>query len=136
MIRNYIYIYIYHEYNDVYCRSAYFRLGHMLAQKVQCRCVLALTATATKATEADVTKVLNISAENVVRDSTVRDNLRMAVTHFNGGNVLSYLLVRTAFQPVNSPTVAPHVLVKDGAQRQLMGLELYKASAGGLPVRR
>ena len=52
---------------------------------MQCRCVLALTATATKATEADVTKVLKISPENVVRDSTVRDNLRLSVNHFNGG---------------------------------------------------
>lgn len=58
----------------------------MLEQKVQCRCVLALTATATKATEADVSKILKISSENVVRDSTVRDNLRLSVTHFNGGN--------------------------------------------------
>ncbi len=66
-------------------RSAYFRLGHMLEQKVRCRCVLALTATATKATEADVTKVLKIDAANVVRDSKVRDNLRLSVTHFNGG---------------------------------------------------
>lgn len=57
----------------------------MLEQRVQCRCVLALTATATKATEADVTKVLEISPENVVRDSTVRDNLRLSVNHFNGG---------------------------------------------------
>lgn len=70
---------------NTHCRSAYFRLGHMLEQRVQCRCVLALTATATKATEADVTKVLKISPENVVRDSTVRDNLRLSVTHFNGG---------------------------------------------------
>ena len=58
----------------------------MLEQRVQTRCVLALTATATKATEADVTKVLKISQDNVVRDSTVRDNLRLSVTHFNGGN--------------------------------------------------
>ena len=57
----------------------------MLEQKVRCRCVLALTATATKATEADVTKVLKIDSQNVVRDSTVRDNLRLSVTHFNGG---------------------------------------------------
>ena len=70
---------------DLNCRSAYFRLGHMLEQKVRCRCVLALTATATKATEADVTKVLKIHPQNVVRDSTVRDNLRLSVTHFNGG---------------------------------------------------
>ena len=57
----------------------------MLEQKVQCRCVLALTATATKATEADVAKVLKIEPCNVVRDSNVRDNLRLSVTHFNGG---------------------------------------------------
>ena len=57
----------------------------MLEQKVQCRCVLALTATATKATEADVAKVLQIEPCNIVRDSNVRDNLRLSVTHQNGG---------------------------------------------------
>ena len=61
----------------------------MLEQKVECRCVLALTATATKATEADVTQVLKIEPENVVRDSNVRDNLRLSVTHFNGGEASS-----------------------------------------------
>ncbi len=65
----------------------------MLEQKVRCRCVLALTATATKATEADVTQVLKIHAHNVVRDSTVRDNLRLSVTHFNGGLAIFGLLL-------------------------------------------
>ena len=57
----------------------------MLEQRVRCRCVLALTATATKATEADVAKVLSICADNVVRDSNVRENLRLSVTACNGG---------------------------------------------------
>lgn len=57
----------------------------MLEQKVQCRCVLALTATATKATEADVAKVLSIHANDVVRDSNMRENLRLSVTACNGG---------------------------------------------------
>ena len=68
----------------------------MLEQKVRCRCVLALTATATKATEADVTQVLKIHAHNVVRDSTVRDNLRLSVTHFNGGLAIFRLLLLLA----------------------------------------
>lgn len=55
--------------------------------------MLALTATATKATEADVTQVLKIHAHNVVRDSTVRDNLRLSVTHFNGGLAIFCLLL-------------------------------------------
>ena len=63
----------------------------MLEQKVRCRCVLALTATATRATEADVTKVLRIQPHDVVRDSTVRDNLRLSVTHLNGGWSLAFL---------------------------------------------
>ena len=59
----------------------------MLQQQVQCRSVLALTATATKATEADVANVLGIQQQNVVRDSNVRDNLRLAVTACNGGEL-------------------------------------------------
>lgn len=52
---------------------------------MQCRSVLALTATATKATEADVAKVLGIQPDNIIRDSKVRDNLRLSVTACNGG---------------------------------------------------
>lgn len=52
---------------------------------MQCRSVLALTATATKATEADVAKVLSIQPEQVIRDSNVRDNLRLSVFACNGG---------------------------------------------------
>lgn len=69
------------------CRSAYFRLGHLLQQSVACRCVLALTATATKSTEADVTRVLDIQPGHVVRDSNVRPNLRLHVSHTNGGEL-------------------------------------------------
>eukprot|EP00891_Asterochloris_glomerata_P005100 jgi/Astpho2/5100/fgenesh1_pm.00073_%23_4_t len=66
-------------------RSAYFRLGHLLKQKVQARCVLALTATATRATEAEVATALDIQPENRLRDSNMRDNLRLSVVHHNGG---------------------------------------------------
>ena len=65
----------------------------MLEQRVQCRSVLALTATATKATEADVAKVLSIHPNNVVRDSNVRRNLRLSVTACNGGEHLSLNLL-------------------------------------------
>lgn len=69
------------------CRSAYFRLGHLLKQKVQARCVLALTATATRATEAEVATALDIQPENRLRDSNMRDNLRLSVVHHNGGEL-------------------------------------------------
>lgn len=79
-------------------RSAYFRLGHMLEQRVQCRSVLALTATATKATEADVANVLSIHSNNVVRDSNVRENLRLSVTACNGGGRVALNLLICALR--------------------------------------
>ena len=55
------------------------RLGWALRSTVRAQRVLALTATATKATEAAVVSVLGIASGAVLRDSCVRDNLRLHV---------------------------------------------------------
>jgi len=61
-------------------RPAYFRLGTALVANIKARSVLALTATATRATELAVCSVLSISSPNqVLRDSAVRPNLRLHV---------------------------------------------------------
>lgn len=73
---------------DVIFRSAYFRLGRMLRENIPCRAVLALTATATKATEASMVQALGISPSAVFRDASLRDNLRFHVHHTNGGTHL------------------------------------------------
>ncbi len=67
------------------CRSAYFRLGGLLREHVPCRCVLALTATATRTTEAAVARALGAQPDCVFRDASLRDNLRLHVKHINGG---------------------------------------------------
>ena len=66
------------------------RLGHMLRTSVRCRALLALTATATAATAASIAAVLGIEADDVVRDDALRHNLRLAVTHLNGGAQLPW----------------------------------------------
>ena len=66
-------------------RSAYFRLGRMLRENIPCRAVLALTATATKATEASMVDALGIIPSAVFRDASLRENLRFHVHHTNGG---------------------------------------------------
>ena len=66
-------------------RPAYFRLGATLQTAVRVQRVLALTATATRATETAVCSVLGIPPEQVVRDTLVRDNLRLHVVRKNGG---------------------------------------------------
>ena len=61
-------------------RPAYFRLGTALVANIKARSVLALTATATHATELAVCSVLSISSPSqVLRDSAVRPNLRLHV---------------------------------------------------------
>ena len=65
-------------------RPAYFRLGEALQRDISTRCVLALTATATKATEAAVCSVLRIPQTQVLRDSAIRQNLRLQVLRSNG----------------------------------------------------
>ena len=57
----------------------------MLRTRVRCRAVLALTATATVGTAAAVAHVLDIPPDGVIRDDSVRSNLRMSVVHANGG---------------------------------------------------
>lgn len=64
-------------------RTAYFRLGRLLPPS---RCVLALTATATRATQAAVAAALRIDpVGGVVRDASLRSNLRLAASRVTGG---------------------------------------------------
>ncbi|KAI3428841.1 hypothetical protein D9Q98_007658 [Chlorella vulgaris] len=66
-------------------RPAYFRLGAALAGSVRAQRILALTATATRPTEAAIRQVLRISAQSVLRDAAVRQNLRLQVLRTSGG---------------------------------------------------
>lgn len=61
-------------------RPAYYRLGHLLRQELGITQVLALTATATRRTEAAVASVLSISDGDVLRNACVRQNLRLTVS--------------------------------------------------------
>ena len=70
-------------------RSAYFRLGGVLREYVPSRSVLALTATATRSTEASVARALGIAPGCVFRDASLRANLRLHVAHVNGGESLT-----------------------------------------------
>ncbi len=55
------------------------RLGHVLERVLKPRSVLALTATATRATQASITTALGMGAGDVVRACPLRDNLRLQV---------------------------------------------------------
>ncbi|KAH7285820.1 hypothetical protein KP509_33G047600 [Ceratopteris richardii] len=56
-------------------RPSYYRLGVMLKQKLNVRCTLALTATATKRTLRSVMRTLSIDPSNSVQVSILRKNL-------------------------------------------------------------
>lgn len=66
-------------------RSAYFRLGHLIQERVPCKVVLALTATATKTTQQSIREVLKIPQESTIRDSELPPNLRLAVQDVKAG---------------------------------------------------
>eukprot|EP00873_Tetraselmis_striata_P020100 jgi/Tetstr1/440364/TSEL_028699.t1 len=69
-------------------RPAFYRLGHLLRQRdgpLRLRSILALTATATRQTEATVCDVLGIPPSQVIRDCPMRDNLRLGVMRASGG---------------------------------------------------
>ena len=57
----------------------------MLRTAVPARAVLALTATATSATASAIAETLGIAEDAIIRDDSLRPNLRLAVTHINGG---------------------------------------------------
>ena len=62
------------------CRSAYFRLGLLLRQLIPCKATLALTATATSATQAAIAEALGIPDDGIIQDTSLRPNLRMRVS--------------------------------------------------------
>jgi hypothetical protein len=88
----------------VLCRSAYFRLGHLIQERVPCNTVLALTATATKTTQQSIREVLRIPEESTIRESELPSNLRLAVQDVRAGHFLlicpRYLLPPSS-QPEN-----------------------------------
>ena len=61
-------------------RPAYYRLGRVLRHDIGVSHVLALTATATRRTEAAVASSLGIPACDVLRNASVRENLRLSVS--------------------------------------------------------
>ena len=77
----------------------------MLRTQVRCRAVLALTATATSSTAAAVASVLDIPPEGIFRDDSVPGNLRLSVSHSNGGApsnsaLLYQLILRIPAKPL------------------------------------
>ncbi|GIM01637.1 hypothetical protein Vretimale_6417, partial [Volvox reticuliferus] len=66
-------------------RPAYLRLGHVLRCVLQPRCVLGLTATATTPTADEVASVLGLAPGAVMRESPLRQNLRLKVLHMQPG---------------------------------------------------
>lgn len=69
----------------------------MLRTAVPAKAVLALTATATAATASAIASVLGIEPGDIIRDDSLRPNLRLAVSHYNGG-------ARTCRMPARLPT--------------------------------
>jgi ATP-dependent DNA helicase Q4 len=59
-------------------RTSYLRLNAVLRQKLNVKCILALTATATKRTEEDICKLLSIPTEAVIRVPVIRKNLKLS----------------------------------------------------------
>ena len=66
-------------------RSAYFRLGTLIKEKVPCKTILALTATATQSTQQSIREVLSIPLGNTITDSAMPPNIRLAVQNVSPG---------------------------------------------------
>ena len=67
-----------------HCRSAYFRLGSLIEDKVPCKKILALTATATKTTQTSIRGVLKIT-DDPIREGAMPNNIRLSVQRVQAG---------------------------------------------------
>ena len=61
-------------------RPAYYHLGRVLRGELGIARILALTATATRRTEAAVATALSIAEEDIIRTACMRENLRLTVS--------------------------------------------------------
>lgn len=66
-------------------RSAYFRIGNLIRERIPCKAVLALTATATRRTQNSIRKVLIIPENSTVKELELPTNLRLAVQDLKTG---------------------------------------------------
>ncbi len=61
-------------------RPSYMRLRPLLRDVLHARCILGLTATATRSMECEITEALGIEPEGIVRSDLLRKNLRLTVS--------------------------------------------------------
>jgi RecQ family ATP-dependent DNA helicase len=61
-------------------RPSYLRLRPLLRDVLHARCILGLTATATRSMEREITEALGIEPEGIVRSDLLRKNLRLTVS--------------------------------------------------------
>lgn len=72
------------------CRSAYFRLGTLIKERIPCKAVLALTATATQSTQQSIMRVLDIPADGAIAESELPPQLHLAVQAVTPGVGLTF----------------------------------------------
>ncbi len=88
---------------SLFCRSAYFRLGLLLRQSIPCKAMLALTATATSATQAAIADALDIPPDGIIQDTSIRPNLRLRVSRCQASELprhaWSNWMPASAFEP-------------------------------------
>ena len=121
-------------------RPSYLRLRHILQGALRIRTILALTATATRAMERDITAALGIAPSGVIRTGLLRPNLHLSVSteserqmallnllqrdpRFKTGSVIVYCSLRTQCQ-----TMATYLTTHSvQAEAQILKRSLYGA---------
>ena len=98
-------------------RPSYLRLRPLLRDVLHARCILGLTATATRSMEREITEALGIEREGIVRSDLLRKNLRLTVSRdknrqlgvldmlqkdprFKSGSVIVYCSLRAQCEDV------------------------------------
>ena len=72
-------------------RPSYLRLNNVLRNILNIQNILGLTATATRAMERDITHLLEIPQEGIIRSSLLRENLHIAVSRNDGDKNVALL---------------------------------------------
>lgn len=93
-------------------RPAYYHLGRVLTAELGISRVLALTATATRRTEAAVSATLRIAEEHIIRTAVVRENLRLVVSRESRRDAALLALLKTGGRLADCKSVIAYASYK------------------------
>lgn len=112
-------------------RPAYYHLGRVLRAELGISRILALTATATRRTEAAVVSSLGIASAHIIRAACMRANLRLTVSRESKRDAALLAMLRPGGRLEHAKSVIAYASYKVCAARVLHACSALSASPTG-----